>query len=86
MPCVQLPPFFLAEEYPIDDKSETLLFVSVLLLSRKRFAMPAHWCNAGDVGEGGPRRVKAILLLVMAAKGASGKGGKGVSLVMALIF
>jgi hypothetical protein len=79
-------PFFLAGEYPVDGKLDTLLFVSVLAPSGKRFLTPACQCNAGDTGEGGAKRASDTLLLVTAVEAASGKGGEDASLVMMGFF
>jgi len=39
--------------------------------------MPAHRCDAGELGEDGVRSMSATSSLVMTAGGASGEGGKG---------
>ncbi len=52
----------------------------------ERFAKPACQCNVGEVGEGGVRSASATSLLVMAAVGAPGKVGKGISWLMVALW
>ena len=54
------------------------MFVSVSPPSRKRFATPAHWCNAGDVGgEGGGEEGNHHFVVSDIGGGSIGQGRHG---------